>query len=1020
MKSTRRRLLASSVLVAAAMAVAAPATGAFAQAAPEATAAQPQEIVVTGSILHRRNVDSDSPLTVETAADLEARGITTIQAAVQNLSGNNSGNLPNNFTGNGAFAAGASGASLRGLTTNSTLVLVDGLRAAYYPLADDGTRNFVDLNTIPDVIVDRVEVLQDGASATYGADAIAGVINIITKKTFQGFQGKVEGGFAQEGGAGETHIDAIAGKGDLAADGYNIYIGGEYERDNALYNRDRGFPYDTNNLSSMCGASLLPNIQASGPHAGLPTAGVVNGETCRTNNVVNGLQFDGHFYGVGTDTVAVVRPYNAANTAAAGNYQLLNPAAGCGTLKSVTITPAQATNPSTGTTLAGFNAPVTLCQQDFRHDYNIISPEDTRFSINAHGVRNLGASAQAYFEVNYYQNDVFSPATPSAIRAASPPAATGVTYSTASLALPTFVCPQGSATYVCNGTEAGAKLNPNNPFASAGEVARIFYSFGDIPRSSEDFSQSFRFATGVNGHFNAWGDWKYTADLTGMQTDLQVTDKGYLYIANLLTAVNQGTYNFANPSQNTAAIRNFVSPTLVQNTDSKMLQAQFNLSRTLFDLPGGPLQFGFGGQARYESIYDPSPNPDSNGPVDRYFTINPFGTIGAREVYAAFFELDAPVLKQLDLTFAGRYDDYSTGQDNFSPKFGLKFKPFDMLTLRATYSKGFRIPSFAEANSLPTTGYVTVNAPLSFQAQHGNDGYGQGYSLGLTTEGTAGLKPEKSDNVTAGFVFQPIRQISFSVDYYYIKKTGVIAPPDDSAAIAAYYAGQPDPAGFKTIPGVADPNYPNAKPVLGFIEYGFANLDSLVTDGIDASMTANFRLPWLWNAKWTSLLSATYVNSYNLNFPDGTTQHYAGTIGPCNTTSCSGTPRWRGNWSNMLDFGRWTVGATVYYTSGYSDVAEDYGSTIGDCVGGVANGAPAGYRDGATPITCRTKAFWDTELHATFQATKHVQLYIDIDNLFGVRPPYDATTYGGYNYNPAWSSAGILGRYFKLGAKATF
>ena len=90
-------------------------------------------------------------------------------------------------------AGGASGVSLRGLSVNSTLVLFDGLRAANYPLADDGERSFVDLNTIPDAIVDRIEVLKDGASSTYGADAIAGVVNVILKKQIIGIQGRVEG-----------------------------------------------------------------------------------------------------------------------------------------------------------------------------------------------------------------------------------------------------------------------------------------------------------------------------------------------------------------------------------------------------------------------------------------------------------------------------------------------------------------------------------------------------------------------------------------------------------------------------------------------------------------------------------------------------------------------------------------------------------------------------------------------------------------------------------------------------------
>ncbi len=983
---------------------------ALAQSAPAADTAA-QEVVVTGSIIRRKNVESNSPLTVITAADLDQRGITTIQSAVQNLSGNNSGALPNNFTGNGAFAAGASGASLRGLTTNSTLVLVDGLRAAYYPLADDGARNFVDLNTIPDVIIDRVEVLQDGASSTYGADAIAGVINIITKKTYQGFMAKVEGGFAEHGGAGERNIQALFGHGDLGADGYNVYIGAEYEKDDILYSRQRGFPYNTNDFSSLCAPSVSP---ATAPTNTVNSAGV----TCRTNGIVNGIQAPtvaypaGQFLGIGTDIVAATAPYDATNTTRLGNFQMLNPAL-CtgGSLKPVTITAA---NSASGAYIGS-----NLCQQDFRHDYNIISPEDERFSISGHFIKNIGSSAQFYVEANYYQNDVFSTSAPSAIRVSTPPAALGLTTSTATIALPVYVCPTGSATHICAATDPGAKLNPNNPYAAANDVARIYYSFGDIHRSNEELSHTFRLAGGLNGTFGK--DWRYDIEGTVMQTDLDVTFKGVPFINNLLTAVNQGSYNFITPSTNTDAIRQYIAPTRVQNTNSQLGMLQANVSKPLFDLPGGPVVLGVSGAIRYESLYDPSANDDANGIYQRYTTaINPFGAIGQRNVYSAAFEVDAPVVKQLDVNISGRYDNYSSGQDNFSPKFGAKFKPVQWLTLRGTYSKGFRIPAFAEANSLPTTGYVTQSAPLSFQAAHGNDGYGQGYSLGLTTLGNPNLQPEKSTNITGGVVFEPTRNLTFTVDYYNIKKTGVIAGPNTSPAVAAYFAGTAIPAGFTIIPGPVDPLFPNAKALPQFVLYGVANLNSLETDGFDFTASARYNLPsWTWNAHWTSTFTGTYVTKYDLNDGSGTIQHYAGTLGPCNTTSCSGTPRLRWNWQNTLDWGKLTLSATVYYSGGYKNTAADYGGD-GTCLGGVGVGAPAGYRDNLTPITCQTKAFVDTELHGAYQLTKRLQLYFDIDNLFDEKPPYDATTYGGSNYNPAWASSGILGRYFKIGAKATF
>ena len=110
------------------------------------------------------------------------RGVNTVSEAVQRISANNAGTIQAGWNTGFNFASGANAPSLRGLTVQDTVSLFDGLRMAVYPLADDGQRNFVDLNTIPNAIIDRIEILRDGASSTYGADAIAGVVNIITKK----------------------------------------------------------------------------------------------------------------------------------------------------------------------------------------------------------------------------------------------------------------------------------------------------------------------------------------------------------------------------------------------------------------------------------------------------------------------------------------------------------------------------------------------------------------------------------------------------------------------------------------------------------------------------------------------------------------------------------------------------------------------------------------------------------------------------------------------------------------------
>ena len=1002
----RQHLLATSVLAAAALAVAAPAGVTFAQTAQSTQATPPspvEEVVVTGSILRKPLSATADPVTTLSVADLDDRGITTVTNAVQSIAANGSSSLPNSFSGNGAFAAGAANVSLRGLTSNSTLTLFDGMRMTYYPLADDGVRNFVDLNTLPEIIIDRIQVDKDGASATYGADAIAGVVNVITRKTYQGAMLDVQGGWSQGGGGDESRVGALFGKGDLGADGYNVYVGLEYEHDQALYSRDRGYPYNTSNQSSTCGTSLATGTAI-----------------CRTNGILNGAQplvNGGGFGSIAGVNTPIVAAWTAA--AAAGNptYQLLNPAGGC----------------INGSTPINQNG-TALCQQDNQKLYGLISPDDKRFSISVHAVKKLWGDAEGYFTANYYHNDVFAMGgfgAPSEIRQHSTPGSLGLSYKTDTspgLLLPVYVCPQGSGTYVCNGSETGAKLNPNNPFAASGTAAQIFYSFGDIPYSTEALNSTYRLATGFHGTFNWHGPWDYAVDVTASQSDLQVISNGDLYINNLLTAVNQGTYNFVDPNSNSAAIRHYISPTNVQNTSSNLAMIQGTLSKDLYKLPGGELKLGVIAAARYESIDDPSANNDLNGTLNRWFTLNPFGVIAERSTEGVGYELDIPVLDQIDLQTSGRFDNYSTGQSHFSPKGGIIVHPFkdwapqlDLFSLRATYSQGFRIPSFAESNELPTTGFVNETPPKSFQNAHGGDTYSQSFSLGETTVGTQGLKPETSNNFTGGIVFEPTKHLSFSVDFYRIEKKQVIVPNNSNlgVAIADYFAGTPLPAGYKITPGAPDPAYPNALPVPGFVEYGFINQDKETSSGYDFSGQARYTLPY--GIKWTSTFDGNYMLRLNLFTPLGV-QHYAGTIGPYNNVSAGGSPKLKANWSNTFTKGPYSFTLTAYYTDGYQLQAEDFGDITGDCVSGTASASAINtvYGDGATPVRCKVKGFWDIQTHLSYDYSKRLQFYLDIDNLFDKPAPYDPTTYGGFQYNDVVANSGIYGRYFKFGVRAKF
>jgi iron complex outermembrane recepter protein len=220
--------------------------------------AQAEEIVVTGSSIKRINTETASPLTVLSAKDLANTGYDSVANILSNLTSNGAGTLSSNNSE--AFAGGASGIALRGLSVGATLVLVDGHRLAPYPLSDDGERQFTDVQSIPLFAVEGVEVLKDGASAVYGSDAIAGVVNIKLKKQITGAEAQFDFGDSQHGGGQEKHVALALGKGDLARDGYNFFVTAEFRDQQSISLSQRADYADWGNMnfSRFGGNNLLP------------------------------------------------------------------------------------------------------------------------------------------------------------------------------------------------------------------------------------------------------------------------------------------------------------------------------------------------------------------------------------------------------------------------------------------------------------------------------------------------------------------------------------------------------------------------------------------------------------------------------------------------------------------------------------------------------------------------------------------------------------------------------------------
>lgn len=939
----------------------------------QAESSSTENITVTGSMLHDPNVSSMSPITTISRSDMARRGFSNVTDALQALSSNGAGSLTNAFSGNGAFAGGASAPSLRGLSSDSTLVLVDGQRLSYYPLSDDGQRNFVDTNWIPSSLMESTEVLEDGAATRYGADAVAGVINYKTRQQIKGFEGNAEGGLSQRGDAGHQKLYATYGWGDLKHDGYNIYVNSEYQQDDALYNRQLGYPYKTGDLTGIGGENGNTNV--------LTQAGNINN--------------------FGATPITVVAPSNGT-TGVSGPWQILNTSKNCGTYGPVL------NGYITGTPTGSVSQ---TCSQNATGDYAQISPSLRRISASAHGVFQVSPRSQLTTMFTYSQALSEYSGTPSAVRVQSQSRA----INTLSTSLPVYL-------------PDNVTLNPNNPFASSNQTAQVTGLFSDIPYQTSQLSQNFRGSARYNGTAAShWGsDWNYDINFVGMNTTLEQTIRGVPTIQGIMNAIQNGTYNFVDPSKNTDAVRNSIAPKNVMNARTQEYSGEMSVSKGLFKLPGGMVDLAIGGNIRYESLYDPSANPyDKNDPAAQYTgKINPFYAMGSRWVKSGFFELGLPFHKMLSGNIAGRYDDYSEGFSHYTPKAGLLFKPVEQFALRGTFSRGFRVPSFAETGG-SNVGYTTFRPQnAAWLNQHLNaDGsvnsYARSYSIGSNTAGNPNLKPEIATNFTGGALIKPTNWLNFSFDYYYIKKYNYIAanPVSTTDVAEAYLAGQTLPAGVSVTPDIPDTQNPNAPPRPALINLGYINTNKVETDGVDFAVSANHRLPGvLHDVRWISTGRATYVRRFNLTTPDGQVQRYAGTIGPYGAVSASGTPRWRANWSNTFIYKNLSLTPTVYYTSGYKAVAEDQtgpGSRK-DCSSFNA------IQQSFTPSQCHVKSFWDVDLTVNYRINEHWNIYANVYNLLGFKAPYDFATYGSYLYNSAWSQKGIVLRSFHFGVNARF
>lgn len=915
-RATRR--LALCACVASALATTAAVPAALAQEA----ATNLDRITVTGSNIPRTNTETPSPVQVVTRQEIDRTGKSTVAEYLQTLTSDGAGSIPKSF-GNG-FAGGGAGISLRGLGAGSTLVLLNGRRMATYGLADDGQKVFTDLSTIPLDAVERIDILKDGASAIYGSDAIAGVVNIILRSDFEGAILRGSYGMSGDSDGNARKATLTAGTGNFASDGWNAFLSLDVGKTDAIKIGDRKdrkwigtgdirrYGYDAADVQFITGAYL------SGGTAG--GAGP------------NGSVF---------------------NNDATPHLVALPGCASVSTIPGQTDATAQAQG----------------CLGNAVQQYRDLSPEEEYVNVFGRASFAFGEGGEIYTEIGYSKKETVFSNTPSAVSG-------GWGY------------PGGP---VNANSGAGATVlyagHPDNPLPYA---ARLRYSAWDVgPRVTDNTNEFNRFLAGVKGN---WGEWSYDTAYLHSGTDLVNKRTGFLRYSAVQCVLGNpacpaGTWRIGDDAGlNSQALYDYISPTISARAKSSLDMFNFTVSRSLADLQGGPLGLAVGTEWRRTSN---SLTPQTYTDVGDIIGLGYSAYDGTQNVYAAYAELSAPVLEQLELSAAVRYDKYESGDSKATPKLGVKWTPAEWIALRASYAEGFRAPNPAENGDGGLAAFSNAVDPVRCAIDPANECTAR--SVAIITRPNAALTPEESKSYSVGFVLQPTASTSLTVDAWEIKRTNEIAQGNTRDAILAGDVLRDS----NDIGGVA-----NSGTILA-VNTDYVNANSSRVRGIDTDIRQTFAVgpgQLELDAQWSHLLKFERTEG-------DTTYDYVGTHGNCDVTNCIGTPQDRINVGGTWKQDAWSVSGVINYISSI----DNKDSRGGDYLAFHADGSPVE----------KIASFTTFDLSGRWNITDALELNASVQNVFDRIAPLDPSTYGAVNYNPLHYS-GAVGRYFTLGAKYTF
>lgn len=702
------------------------------QAAPAmAQTTAVDEVVVTASRVNRTGFDAPTPTTVVGAENLQAVGATNVADMLNTLPAFAGGTTPAT-TSHSSQNAGANFLNLRDLGNNRTLVLIDGRR--HVPTTSSG---LVDINVIPAALLNRVEVVTGGASAAWGSDAVAGVVNLIFREDLEGLEGQVQGSTTQRGDNEEVNV-ALAGGFRFAGGRGHFMAASEYVDTKGIGSDRDWFRENWMTIANPAYAAgngqpqnlIAPNVRTStATLGGLITAGPLRG----TQFLPNG-QISPFIYGnnVGTQY----------QTDGDGLY------------------PGELINLATPLTRANLFTRTTFDVTD--------------------NVQAFMEASVAYSETTFNLSTSYDLGT--------------LTIQRDNAYLPAAVGSMMDAAGVTNFRMG--RINRDigfNVVDNKNATSRIAVGLkGDF---GETWNWDAYYQYGQNRYAARIFNNRIAANFTSALDAVVNPANGQIVCRSTLSAPGNGCVpiNLFGEGSPSAAALDYVtgSQHLVANIEQQAAAA--SLSGEPFSTWAGPVSLATGLEYRKDSV---DQEVDALAQASAFSIGNPKAMAGSYNVKEAFVETvvplakDASFAKSLDFNGAVRVTDYSTSGTVWTWKAGATYEPFDGLKLRITRSRDIRAPNLSELYSSYVLTFSSITDPVT----------GRQSTVRSPQQGNLGLKPEKADTFTAGVVYEPsfVPRLRMSLDYYDIDLKGAISTLTGQQIVNRCAAGAADLCSYVT------------------------------------------------------------------------------------------------------------------------------------------------------------------------------------------------------------------------------